>query len=327
MPSACGAAIMGAMTLTLRSAAIAGLATAVLAVVFAAAAPAASSREVAGPSGVRVLKPPAAVVCPPGDLRVGVRLTARAKRLRVTSVRVLVDGRSRSWTGRKLRGRVRSTVRVRCDGALVVRYEVRRRGVRRVSVARFKALTADPDARSGPRDDAGGLPDPFGGVAPPGAQAPDPAGAATTWTATVDSRRGGPREGQTCVQVVGTAPDGSRAGAPSFCGDLRLDPVVARTQEVTGPDGAARRVLAGVANPATVASVAVSSPNGTRELPLSAATAGAAPGAGRAFIAVWDASVPTGALTLVVRLKDGSAQSHPSPGSLNVRDKDNNRIG
>ena len=41
---------------------------------------------------------------------------------------------------------------------------------------------------------------------------------------------------------------------------------------------------------------------------------------GRAFIGVWHASVPTSALTLIVRFKDGRLLSHPSPSSLNVRD-------
>ena len=312
------------MTLTLRSAAALLVSAAALLLLGAGAAQAASSTEVAGPAGVRLLKPAAEVSYPPGEVRTGARLTARARRLGVTSVRVTVDGRSKRWTAKKLRRPARATMGVRMGGPFTVRYAIRRRGAVRPRVVTFKTKTvpAGGEPGAGPV-----LADPIGGGAPPGAQVADPVAEGPTWSATVDQRRGGPREGQTCVQVVATSPDGAKAGAPAYCGDLAIDPFFARTQELTDVHGARRRVLAGVADPARVASVAVIGPDGTRELPLSAAAPGSPPGSDGGFIAVYDAAVPASALTLVIRLVDGGEQRYGNPVALFLRDKENNPVG
>jgi hypothetical protein len=161
---------------------------------------------------------------------------------------------------------------------------------------------------------------------PPSAEARLP-GIATTWTAMVDHRRSGVREGQTCIQISATTPERG-IGLGAFCGLLTEDPFFAKAQAADDPAGGRRLVLAGAANLDTVASVSVTSPGGTQQLGLSAPEE-TAPGnpSGGGFIAVFDdATTDIEQLTLTVALKDGTTQSHSNPRSVNLRRANGQRM-
>lgn len=151
----------------------------------------------------------------------------------------------------------------------------------------------------------------------------DPGGL-PSWQATAARRDRGVRRGQTCVNViedVDLRARGLRSGgqllAP-ICGELHRDPVVARVVDLhprplPGPFNRGRltprrTILAGAVGE-QVASVAVVSPQGRRELALS--------DAGRAFLAVFPSSVGVSDLNLEVTLSDGPVLRFPAPRSVN----------
>jgi hypothetical protein len=298
------------------------LSLAVLALVIYAAP--AHGASIVGPAGLRIGKLPTSITCPPAELNVSVRFTAASKRRGVRAVRIVVRGTRVSGvpikkTLRVKRKRVRrAKLLVPCCARFLVRFEALRRGGRVIGKRTIRL-----SSRLVP--DRGGAPGDLTGP-PPGAQARPP-DSTTTWTATVDERRTGTRAGQTCVQVSATTADNRRASATSFCGLLSEDPVFAKTQDITDLDGVTRRVLAGAANVNTVASVAVLSPARLQELPLTAPPAQGAPSSGAGFIALFDpATTRVEDLTLVVRLKAGTTQSHPAPRALNLRGQNGERL-
>lgn len=162
------------------------------------------------------------------------------------------------------------------------------------------------------------------------AVATDPGGL-PEWYAGAGLRRGGPREGQTCLQVLQDhalrAKDPRRQGGTSLapvCGDPRRGPVFARTVELRPSDRLStfspgrfaprRTILAGVAGP-QVRSLAVDAPGGTRELPIAPA--------GRAFLVVFPATVAPAALTLRVTLADGTVRAFRNPVAVNRATSEN----
>ncbi len=110
------------------------------------------------------------------------------------------------------------------------------------------------------------------------------------------------------------------------CGDLSRHAVFARTVQLKpskhpstfGPLGSAprRTILAGAVND-TVKSVSVISPAGRRELPLA--------DAGRAFLAVFPATVKPADLTLEITLDDGEVRRFTNPVSVNHATNNNAR--
>lgn len=280
-------------------------------------------KVVAGPAGVQLVKPPAKVACPPATIAAGARMTAAARRAGVRSVKVRMRTYRRTWSAANLK-RTRSVrVRFACGATVRVRYTVVRAG-RKPLVRTFVVEVAKDPATSGDHGkDTGVLPE---GQAPPGAQQGDPAAPGATWSAFVDYRFGGTRQGQTCAQVTNTV-DGTRWGASTYCGDLRLDPFFVRTQVLTDTThgGLRRLVLAGVADPAKVRGISVSGPDGTRDLALSPPQG--RPETAGAFIAVWDAEAAVvDAITLTVRYDDGTSSVHPRPASINTRSADGGRL-
>jgi hypothetical protein len=280
-----------------------------------------SAATIKGPAGLRISKLPAKVICPPDRIALSVRFTAASKRRGVRAARIVVLaglGQSERKTIRAKRGRLRrARMAVPCGTTFTVRVEALRRNRKVIARKAFKITSS-----TGPGAPTGSPGEPSG--PPPGAQAGDP-GTSTTWTAVVDVRRSGPRDGQTCVQVSATTVDNRPSGASTFCGLLSEDAVVAKTQVLTDPDGARRLVLAGAANIATVASVSVVSPAGTQQLTLSPERE--TPGSGGGFIAVFDSSTITvEELTLVVILKDGTSQSYSAPRDINRRNAAGQRI-
>jgi hypothetical protein len=292
---------------------ILGIAT--LAFLLGAGSASAASLE-SGPAGLRLAKMPTAVQCPPGQLVLRVRFTRASARRGVRAARVDVRGKDLRRTIRARRGKLRrATLQMPCGVTSTVRITaVGRRG----KALGRKSFSVSTQSQSG-------TPVPEPGP-PPSAEARLP-GVATTWTAMVDHRRGGTREGQTCVQVSATTPERG-IGFGAFCGLLTEDPFFAKTQAADDPAGGKRLVLAGAANLDTVASVSVISPGGSQQLGLSAPeeTAPGNPSAG-GFIAVFDdATTDIDQLTLTVTLKNGTTQSHANPRSVNLRGANGQRL-
>jgi hypothetical protein len=279
-----------------------------------AAAPVEAATQVRGPAGLRVVRPPATVQCPPDQVSASVRFTRASKRRGVRSARIDVRG---TGVQRTLRAKRKGLRRVRlaapCGRSFVLRITAlgRKGGV----VARRSFRVTSRPAVGPPVGDLG---------VPPGASSLLP-GSATTWTAVVDVRRSGPRDGQTCIQVSATTPDNRRTSDSIYCGLLAEDPFVARTRVLTDPVGGSRLVLSGAANLATVSGVSVVTPTGAQQLPLS--PEGTVPGSGGGFIAVWDAATTrVDDLTLVVTLNGGATQTHPAPRSINLRSASGERL-
>jgi hypothetical protein len=278
------------------------------------APPAQGDALIRGPAGLRVAKVPASIQCPPGRLVVLVRFTRASARRGVRAARVDVRGSDLRKTIKARRGKLRrATLALPCGVTSKVRIAaVSRRGR---ALARKSFTVATPSNSGTPGSEPG---------PPPSSEARLP-GSSTTWTAIVDYRRGGPREGQTCIQVSATTPERG-VGIGSFCGLLSEDPFFVKAQAADDPSGGKRLVLAGAANLETAAAVSVTSPAGTQQLALSPpedATSG--PGGG--FIAVFDdATTNIDQLTLVVTLKNGTTQSHPNPRSVNLRRVDGSRL-
>jgi len=153
--------------------------------------------------------------------------------------------------------------------------------------------------------------------------AADPGGL-PSWHTSAARRGDGPRRGQTCLQVsqeLALQQPARRQGgnflAPA-CGDLSREAVFARTVQLKpskrpstfGPLASAprRTILAGAVDN-TVTNVAVISPAGRRELPLA--------DAGRAFLAVFPATVKPTDLTLEITLEDGQVRRFTNPVSVN----------
>ena len=284
----------------------------------AQAAPA--GKQVAGPAGVRLIKPPRTLPCTdvPAQIAPGAKVSARARRAGVTSVRVRVNTFKRAWTAKQLRRLKSAKVRLACGQTVRVRYTVVRRG-KRPLVESFRVTIPSSTQDNGT---AGGELPP--GEAPPGAQQRDPGDPDATWSVFVDPRTAGARAGQTCAQITNTA-DGTRWGTDSYCGDLRLDPFFVKTQVLRDTThGVERLVLGGVADPQQVRSVSVTGPGGTRELALSEPQG--RPGTGGGFIAVWDASVPVDQITLTVSYADGTTTTRAAPRSVNVRSSTGARL-
>jgi hypothetical protein len=269
---------------------------------------------VKGPAGLRLAKMPAEIDCPPGRLVVLVRFTRASARRGVRSARVDVRGSDLRKRIRARRGKLRrATLEMPCGVTSKVR--ITAAGRRGKALAR-KSFTVS--TRSKPV-----TPTPEPGP-PPTSEARLP-GSSTVWAAIVDYRRGGPREGQTCIQVSATTPERG-FGLGTFCGLLTEDPFFAKTQASDDPSGGKRLVLAGAANLDTVASVAVTSPGGARQLSLSPPE-DAQSGPGGGFIAVFDdATTDTDQLSLTVTLKDGTTQTHANPRSLNLRRANGQRL-
>ncbi len=150
----------------------------------------------------------------------------------------------------------------------------------------------------------------------------DPEGG-PAWQASADLRGGGARSGQTCPQFsqrVVRTPDGGFAGgefSPPLCGDLRRNPVLANTMQMRpstaespfGPTSRApKRTIVWGAAGEQVREVAIRDPRGERTLELSPR--------GRAFLAVYPASVTPDELTLIVRHGDGRVTEHRGPERL-----------
>jgi hypothetical protein len=280
-----------------------------------AAAPASAAPQMRGPAGLRVVRPPATVQCPPDRVTAWVRFTGASKKRGVRSARVDVRGTdARKTISAKRKGLRRVRLAVTCGRTFTLR--ITALGPKRKVLARKSFRVKARPAQSAPVGDLG---------APPGAQTVAP-GSATTWTAVVDARRSGPRDGQTCVQVSATTAGNVRTSDSTYCGLLTEDPFVARTRVLNDPAGGTPRlVLSGAANITTVAGVSVVTPAGTQPLPLS--PEGTVPGSGGGFIAVWDAATTrVEDLTLVVTLATGAVQSHPAPRSLNLRSATGQRI-
>jgi hypothetical protein len=314
---------------------LAALAAALLPVTPAAAA-SSPARDVAGPAGLRVLHP-AAVSCPPGQVGVAIRFTRASARRGVRSVRVVALGTTKSITIAARSGKRRSAkLAVPCGKAVRVSYQARNARKRVIARRDFRisAAPATPQVPQGPVGPvgvpgSGQVPpgaDPAAGGPPPGAHAPD-AATGTQWTTFVDVRPSGTRAGQTCAYVDATnGPDKKAQAVRTFCGKLSEDPFFVRTTHAEDPaDGSQRLVLTGVANPDRVASVSVTGPGGTQTLALSVPREGM-PGTGGAFIAVFGGDVTVQELTLVVTLKDGTSQSHPSPAHINLRSSSGDRL-
>lgn len=302
------------------------LATAALAVAvavpLAAVTPAHAAppgKQVAGPAGVRLVKPPPSIECNPAQIVAGAKLTAKARHAGVRSVRVKIGTYKRTWSAKQLRRLKTGKARFACGQTVVVRYTVARAG-RKPLVKSFRVQIADApqidDGQSG-----GEVPE---GQAPPGAQQSDPGDPNATWSVFVDPRTAGARAGQVCAQVTNTA-GGTRWGTDSYCGDQRLDAFFVRTQVLRDTThGVERLVLGGVADAAKVRSVSATGPDGTRSLALSPPQG--RPMSGGGFIAVWDASVPVEQITLTVTYTDGTSSTHPAPASVNVRSSAGDRL-
>ena len=146
-----------------------------------------------------------------------------------------------------------------------------------------------------------------------------------SWYTSAARRGDGPRRGQTCLQVgqgLALQRSARRQGgnflAPA-CGDLSRQAVFARTVQLKpskrpstfGPLGSAprRTILAGAVDN-TVKTVAVISPAGRRDLPLA--------DAGRAFLAVFPATVKPADLTLEITLEDGQVRRFADSVSVNL---------
>ncbi len=137
------------------------------------------------------------------------------------------------------------------------------------------------------------------------------------WSVSANLRRTGPREGQTCAQFNAGRPT-LEAAAP-MCGNLAKDaifadathygPRPARGAFSPGPRSPKRLIVWGAVAP-SVRAVRIAGPGGTRSLELSEV--------GRAFIAVYPASVKPAAITLAVTLGDGTVQRHRAPRRLNA---------
>ena len=268
--------------------------------------------QVAGPAGVRLVKPPRAIACNPSQIEPGATLTRKARRAGVRAVKVRIGTYRRTWTAKQLRRLRTGKARFACGQTVRVRYTVIRAGKRPLVQSFRVTIAAAPKVDDG--TPTGEIPE---GEAPPGAQQRDPGDPDATWSVFVDPRTAGARAGQTCAQITNTA-DGTRWGNGSYCGDLRIDPFFVRTQALRDTrHGIERLVLGGVAEPSTVRSVSVTGPDGTRQLPLSAPQG--RPGTGGGFIAVWDASVGVEQVTLTVAYADGTTTTHSAPRSVNVR--------
>ena len=274
-------------------------------------------KQVAGPVGVKLLKPPAAIACNPSEIVPGAKLTRKARRAGVRAVKVRISTFKRTWTAKQLRKLKTVKVRFACGQKVRVRYTVVRPGKKPlVKAFRVKIAAAEDLGQSGGELQPG--------EAPPGAQQRDPGDPDATWSVFVDPRTAGARAGQTCAQVTNTA-DGTRWGADSYCGDLRLDPFFVKTQVLRDTThGIERLVLGGVADPEKIRSVSVTGPDGTRALPLSEPQG--RPGTAGGFIAVWDATVPVDQITLTVTYTDGTTTTHAGPASVNVRSSTGARL-
>lgn len=162
------------------------------------------------------------------------------------------------------------------------------------------------------------------------AVATDPGGL-PDWYTGAGLRRGGGRDGQTCLQVLQDhalrVKDPKRRGGTSLapiCGDLRRAPVFARAIEIRPSDRlstfgpgrfAPRRTILAGAVGQQVRGVSVDGPGGVRELPIAPA--------GRAFLAVFPASVKPADLTLRVTLADGTVRSFRDPVAVNRATSEN----
>lgn len=281
--------------LAITSAALAGLGTVAAAPALGAPGP----KTVAGPYGVGVVAPPAALACD-AELRVGVRFTRAARRAGVRLVQVRLRGTKLGLTVPFRAGRFTAArLSPPCGAAATVEYRVTRRapgaGRQATTTKRFRVqVAARPAAPTGPGD----VPqEPGGPAALPAASALDPDGV-RTWRALADLRTSGTRRGQTCVQTVVDAPSGRTVAGTTFCGLPEEDAVVAAARTLDG-----RTVLAGVAG-AQVTALAVSGPFGAQALALSAKED--ASDEGGEFIAVYDgAQVAPAQLGLQATLADG----------------------
>jgi hypothetical protein len=300
------------------------LPAALLAAVPAAADAATPAHMVRGPHGTAILRP--------AERADRVAFVVRAGRRPVAgAVRMLAVGGSRQYTAAAFQLPPGRTFRVeaaplRADRVRVV-YDIGPRGGRRTRVAftvRRLAPTAPPSAPTpgapAPLDAPDTDTQAVATKPAPGAQAGDPSSTAT-WSAAAGLRR----DGRSCVTVMAFTPgSGLRGFPPAFCGHLDQDAFYARTR-LLGDGAAQRLVLAGAAAPDRIVSVAVTGPDGTRPLPLSARVQDGE-GTEGAFVAVYDPSVAVDALTLTVTLADGTVVTHAAPRAVNLRDAAGNPI-
>ena len=155
--------------------------------------------------------------------------------------------------------------------------------------------------------------------------AADPGGL-PTWFTAAHKRTDGPRRGQTCLQVhqdfaLHEKAPGDRGGtilAP-VCGDLSRAPLFARTVQLKpsrrpstfGPTRfAPRRTIIAGAVADNVKSVTITSPADRRQVPLG--------DGGRAFLAVFPASIAPPQLTLEVTLDNGQVERFANPVAVNT---------
>lgn len=153
--------------------------------------------------------------------------------------------------------------------------------------------------------------------------AEDPEGG-PAWQANAELRTVGARRGQTCPQFSQRE---THEFSPPLCGDLSRDPVVANTMQMRpgparstfGPSPRApeRTIVWGAAGE-QVREVAIRDPKGERTLALSAR--------GRAFLAVYPASVAPADLRLIIRHVDGRTTESAAPDRLGAAPLNPQRI-
>lgn len=285
----------------------------------AGAAPTAP-KTVAGPYGVRIVKPAATAPCD-GELRLGVRFTKASKRARVHEVRVQLRGTKTGFTVPFTKPTF-TTVRLspECGTTVTVEYRVRRRAKPRgrtvTKTRRYRVAVAAREAA--PVDPANPPQEPGGPAALPAASAADPDGV-RTWLALADLRSGSSRRGQTCVQTVVDGPAGRAMAGTTFCGLPEEDAVVAAARTIDG-----RTVVSGVVG-SQVTGLTISGPFGTQAL----APSGKADASdeGGEIVAVYDAAaVAPAQLQLQATLADGRVLALPDIRSLNWRSSTGARI-
>src|SRR5687767_7389790 len=136
-------------------------------------------KQVTGPAGVKLLKPPASIACNPSQIVPGAKLTRKARRAGVRSVKVRIGTYKRTWTAKQLRKLRTAKARFACGQTLRVRYTIVRPGKKPLIKAfRVTIAAAEDLGQSG-----GELPP---GAAPPGAQQRDPGDPDATWSLFVD---------------------------------------------------------------------------------------------------------------------------------------------